>query len=106
MNKWQELTSFSYSLLLGQTQLKLPHNQSLCLHHSKFEILVFSIFTISAKLDPITYVGNLTNIHSISMNKQQKHFRLFKGASNCMIFEHVTTYAFLQNPICEIPAIG
>ena len=23
MNKWQELTSFSYSLLLGQSQLKL-----------------------------------------------------------------------------------
>ena len=31
--------------------------------------LIFSIFTITAKLDPITYVGNLTNVHFISMNK-------------------------------------
>ena len=32
--------------------------------------LIFSIFTITAKLDPITYVGNLTNVHRfISMNK-------------------------------------
>ena len=34
----------------------------------RLEILVFSIFTISAKLDPVTYVGNL-----ISMNSLQKH---------------------------------
>ena len=35
-----------------------------------FERLVFSTFTIFAKLDPITYVGNLNNMHSVSMNKQ------------------------------------
>ena len=35
-----------------------------------FEILVFAIFTISAKLDPITYVRNLSNMHSTSINKQ------------------------------------
>ena len=33
------------------------------------EILVFSIFTISAKLDPVMYVGILTSVHFISMNK-------------------------------------
>ena len=35
----------------------------------EFEILVLSIFTISAKLDSVTHVGNLTSMHFISMNK-------------------------------------
>ena len=35
----------------------------------QFEILVFSIFTISAKLDPITYIGKFTNVYFISMKK-------------------------------------
>ena len=41
------------------------HNQILCLCH--FNCI------ISAKLDPITYIGNLTNLHLTSMNKQQEH---------------------------------
>ena len=32
--------------------------------------ILFPIVTISAKLDPVTYVGNLTIVHFISMNKQ------------------------------------
>ena len=32
--------------------------------------LCISIFTTNAKLDPIIYVGDLSNMHSITMNKQ------------------------------------
>ena len=35
----------------------------------QFEIIVFLVFTISAKLDPVTYVGNLTSVHFILMSK-------------------------------------
>ena len=49
----------------------LPHNQILCLHHFYLKSLYFqSLQSISARLDPITYVGNLSSMHSISMNKQ------------------------------------
>ena len=36
------------------------------------EILVFSIFTMSTKLDPIAYFRNFTNVYFISMNKWQE----------------------------------
>ena len=37
------------------------------------EILVFSIFIKCAKLDPITYPENLTNMHFISMKKNNRN---------------------------------
>ena len=43
----------------------LLHNQMVCLN--QFEILVLPVFTISAKLDLITCVGNFTSVHFISM---------------------------------------
>ena len=42
-------------------------------HTILFENLVFSISAISTKLDPVTYVGNLTSVHFILMNEQQAH---------------------------------
>ena len=44
----------------------LPHNQILCLDHFNLIFLAFVIFTISAKLDPVTRIRSLTNVHLIS----------------------------------------
>ena len=52
------------------------HNHIICLHHLNLSSLYFQSqsqfsinITVSGKLDPITYVGNLINVHFISMNK-------------------------------------
>ena len=52
-----------------------------------FEVLVFAIFTISAKLDPVTYVGHLTNVHS-SFNEQitRAHFVLLQSSIRSSYF--------------------
>ena len=41
------------------------------------EIFVFPIFTISSKLDSVIYNENFTNVHFISMNRQQNHTIFF-----------------------------
>ena len=47
----------------------LPHNQIICLHHFNSRSLYFQYLQSLPSLNPVTYVGNLTSVHFISMNK-------------------------------------
>ena len=64
INSQSELTSMSS--FAGPSYLTVRSSLYIILHHFDCEILAFSI---AAKLDPVTYVGNVTRVRFVSTNK-------------------------------------
>ena len=56
----------------------LPHNQILCLHHFNLRSLYFQSLQSLPNRIQLQYVRNLSNMQSILMNKQWKHFLLLQ----------------------------
>ena len=77
VTKVKEINSQSDSISMSSFAGLLTSQSDSLYTSFQVEILVFSIFTISSKLDQVIYDEILTNVHFISTNRQQEHTTSF-----------------------------